>query len=541
MAASRLRLGVTRQRGLTMVEVMVVLVILALLGLLAWQLAFAGHVDRAHDSRAQQNLAIAVKDLRSQYVMHDRSYPSGNDGEEVLSERLHRSNPQFNFHGYEEGERPAQDDHDFSVTIEDAKMASLCAKSRTGTAFCARSDEAAELKPSASEFVIAEASDTTLSWCAAPSEEEARECLASRDPFDDGEPADEPGEDDGGEDPGQGGPADPIEYILDVMVAGNGQGRVVGPGIDCPGDCTESYPAGAEVELRRQSLGGSSFLGWSEDCSGKQQRCTVVMDADRYVTASFLGPDVYEQSFAAGDVISDGWLDLSSNAKITGDVHANGNVTMSSNAEICGRLTHGGSFSKQGNARHNCGPRLQGTVALPPVDQGTVPMVNDNGQLQGGAWDPASRTLQLGSNKSYVIPAGVYSFCRISLSSNSRIYVERGDEVTIFFDTPENCGLASGAVQLTFNSNSMIDNTDSAMTSDGFDPRTKLRLLFTGSPFRPTQIRLNSNTMLPASCVLDLDIYAPHTDVVMNSNATYCGRLAAKTVDVSSNARLQAP
>jgi len=477
-----------------MVEVMVVLVILALLGFLAWQLAFAGHVDRAHDSRAQQNLAIAVKDLRSQYVMHDRSYPSGNDGEEVLSERLHRSNPQFNFHGYEEGERPAQDDHDFSVTIEDAKMASLCVKSRTGTAFCARSDEAAELKPSASEFVIAEASDTTLSWCAAPSEEEARECLASRDPFDDGEPADGPGEDDGG-----------------------------------------------EVELRRQSLGGSSFLGWSEDCSGKQQRCTVVIDADRYVTASFLGPDVYEQSFAAGDVISDDWLDLSSNAKITGDVHANGDVTMSSDAEICGRLTHGGSFSKRGNARHNCGPRLQGTVALPPVDQGAVPMVNDNGQLQGGAWDPASRTLQLGSNKSYVIPAGVYSFCRISLSSNSRIYVERGDEVTIFFDTPESCGLASCAVQLTFNSNSMIDNTDSAMTSDGFDPRTKMRLLFTGSPFRPTQIRLNSNTMLPESCVLDLDIYAPYTDAVMNSNATYCGRLATKTLDVSSNARLQAP
>lgn len=579
-----------------MIEILAVILIVALLVILAWELAFADEADRAHDSRAQQHMGIALNDLRGQHLMHDRSYPIGPAGEELLAERLEHSNPTFNFHSYEGGDHPSTGDYDFSVTVEDTQMASLCVQSKTTTVFCARNDQLGLLELSDSEWVVEEASDATVSYCAAPSEPQARECLASRElldvepgigdedpgdepgpgdegPGDDpGEPGDEePGEEDPGEEDGSGGedpgedpgeepgepgdenpgepgeddpPAGPQDFTLYVAVSGDGEGRVVGPGINCPGDCSEVFPAGTKVTLQRQSLNGSSFLGWSEDCSGRKQRCQVEMDRHRFVTAGFLSPDPYENAFGSGDILSASWINMNSNARILGNVHAHTNVTMSANAEICGRLVHGGNFSKNKNATHHCGPRSQAPLYLPPVDQGNANIVNDNAQLpvQGGAWNPATRTLQLNSNSTYTIPEGTYSFCRILLSSNTRIYVEKGDEVTIFFDSPENCNLGSGTAQLTFNSNSAVENADSAMTSpDGFDPKTKLRMLFVGSHFRTTKIHLNSNTQLPESCTVDMDVYAPLTEATMNSNATFCGRLAVKSLEVNSNARLQAP
>ena len=38
-------------------------------------------------------------------------------------------------------------------------------------------------------------------------------------------------------------------FALTVALAGTGTGTVTGPGINCPGDCTETYPAGTPVTL----------------------------------------------------------------------------------------------------------------------------------------------------------------------------------------------------------------------------------------------------------------------------------------------------
>ncbi|MCR4279398.1 MAG: hypothetical protein NUV78_01530 [Candidatus Zambryskibacteria bacterium] len=87
-------------------------------------------------------------------------------------------------------------------------------------------------------------------------------------------------------------------YGLTVSRAGNGSGSVSSSpgGISCGSDCSESYTYNTSVSLYPSASAGSSFSGWSGDCSGTGA-CTVSMTTARSVTASFaLVPFTYSLS-----------------------------------------------------------------------------------------------------------------------------------------------------------------------------------------------------------------------------------------------------
>jgi hypothetical protein len=127
-----------------------------------------------------------------------------------------------------------------------------------------------------------------------------------------------------------------------------------------------------------------------------------------------------------------------------------------------------------------------------------------------------------------------YSLCRLVLRSNSSLFVAAGTRARIFFDAPESCPslTATPAVQLERSSNSRI-----AATSG--DP-TAVSLLFIGSDTRSTRVNLNSNTQVDGDCEHQFVVYAPKTDLSMNSNSVYCGAIAGKSVSMNSNARVVA-
>jgi hypothetical protein len=87
---------------------------------------------------------------------------------------------------------------------------------------------------------------------------------------------------------------------LTVSVVGSGRVTSAAPltGIDCPGDCTESYPLGTDVTLTPIATAADSrFGGWSGDPDCADGR--VRLDAPRACTATFVpfawqqyGPDV---------------------------------------------------------------------------------------------------------------------------------------------------------------------------------------------------------------------------------------------------------
>ena len=82
--------------------------------------------------------------------------------------------------------------------------------------------------------------------------------------------------------------AQPSDKTLTVTIAPGGGGTVVSapPGINCPGDCTETYTHGTDVTLTPTADPGQIFTGWSGACTGTGA-CTVKLNQDRAVTAAF--------------------------------------------------------------------------------------------------------------------------------------------------------------------------------------------------------------------------------------------------------------
>jgi hypothetical protein len=78
-----------------------------------------------------------------------------------------------------------------------------------------------------------------------------------------------------------------VEHLLTVHKAGTGAGSVTGTGIGCGGDCTESYNSGSSVILTAAPSSGSSFGGWAGCDAPSGNHCTMSVDADKLVTATF--------------------------------------------------------------------------------------------------------------------------------------------------------------------------------------------------------------------------------------------------------------
>jgi hypothetical protein len=268
--------------------------------------------------------------------------------------------------------------------------------------------------------------------------------------------------------------------------------------------------------------------------------------------------------FADYQVKAGDWIQLDSNAEIRAGTATNGDITLNSNARQCGQASVGIGKGLQLNSNsqyyqnNDCTTPFdtvnEEQLILPSVNQGDADTVNDNGNFFGSnpisgkprdaCWNELKgdgtagtcgpRELDLSQNTAVTLVGGVYSFCKLTMSSNTALYVTEGAVVTIYFDSPENCGYTSEpVVQLEMDSNSRI-------TPVGGDS-SKVKLLFVGSDDLDTEVHMSSNTYIPASCEQNFVLYAPLSDVTLNSNSTYCGGLAGKTLHLDSNARVWIP
>jgi hypothetical protein len=78
------------------------------------------------------------------------------------------------------------------------------------------------------------------------------------------------------------------QYRLSVSKKGSGKGIISGAGIDCGADCDQWYDEGTPVTLTVDPEQGSVFAGWSgDDCSGVGE-CTIVLNADKSLTAGLV-------------------------------------------------------------------------------------------------------------------------------------------------------------------------------------------------------------------------------------------------------------
>lgn len=88
-----------------------------------------------------------------------------------------------------------------------------------------------------------------------------------------------------------GGPAGVAMLGEDLAVtrSGSGTGSITSSpdGVDCGAWCTGTFDPNATVTLTATPSAGSTFAGWSGDCTGSGPTCVVSMTAARYVTARF--------------------------------------------------------------------------------------------------------------------------------------------------------------------------------------------------------------------------------------------------------------
>ncbi|WP_322750148.1 MULTISPECIES: PKD domain-containing protein [unclassified Frankia] len=92
------------------------------------------------------------------------------------------------------------------------------------------------------------------------------------------------------------------QFTLAVSVSGNGSGKVTGPDeLFCPDVCQAHLNPGTQATLSAAAVSGSTFGGWSGDCTGTGTTCTVTMDKARNVTARFdtTGPSTYPLTVTA--------------------------------------------------------------------------------------------------------------------------------------------------------------------------------------------------------------------------------------------------
>ena len=188
---------------------------------------------------------------------------------------------------------------------------------------------------------------------------------------------------------------DPNYYILTVTETNTGSGIVTSTpaGIACGPDCSETYPRAGKVrnvKLNAKPDAYSTFLGWGGDCQarGTKQTCTIKMDSDRNVTASFGLPDisVSPNSYEFGNVAV-----RQSSSPATFTIHNNGTGDLKiTKIKIVG--TDAKMFRIKGGGKKTIAPggTFQFTVTFKPTSAG-----NKSATIQIPSNDPDTPTLDV--------------------------------------------------------------------------------------------------------------------------------------------------
>jgi hypothetical protein len=310
--------------------------------------------------------------------------------------------------------------------------------------------------------------------------------------------------------------------------------------------------------------------------SGVSRRIEVTFNTSQQTTGSsgssktVVPGSTWSTGVGIDGAIGSEWVEVKNNANAEVNVGTNGNVIVGNNGNICGDIRHGvGKTVNFGNNATQCkGYKItEGNVTLPPVSSfmpSNIKTSNGNYRIvtctktkpakeptgcqtdtyQNGEkkvkeawgtndpWSESTKTISTSNNTTLTLgspgSAVDYFACKLILSNNSRLIIAAGSTVRVFFDTPENCGLKSGAKQIEINQNAEI-------TSTGYQPSKNQYELpgfyVQGSTSIATSMEFSNN-----SGTDEFVLYAPNTAITLKNNATYVGIIAGKTLVLDNNA-----
>jgi hypothetical protein len=112
---------------------------------------------------------------------------------------------------------------------------------------------------------------------------------------------------------------------LNVAINPPATGTVTGTGINCPGDCVETYTAsGSSVQLTASPITGYHLVNWTGDAGGTLPLVTLTMDTNRSATANF-AINTYTVTVSAGSngTVDPGTITVNHGTSQTFNISAN--------------------------------------------------------------------------------------------------------------------------------------------------------------------------------------------------------------------------
>jgi hypothetical protein len=229
------------------------------------------------------------------------------------------------------------------------------------------------------------------------------------------------------------------------------------------------------------------------------------------------------------------------------NVRTNGNIRMENNSYVCGDVTPGPGKTLDrippaticpGKSTAPATSQLQFDDYIAQHDAAWN--ANDNSRLGCGGgptkdtcsnpsmvnWDANKRELIVEGNAELTLSGSMYSFCRLNLKNNSRLFIAArppDTPIRLYFGSPSQCG---GQTE-----NVMIEN-GWGITNHNTDPTT-LQFFVRGDPNKLTRVNIKNNTANSAATPMML--YAPHSEVILENHAGIFGGIAGKTVDLKNN------
>jgi hypothetical protein len=253
--------------------------------------------------------------------------------------------------------------------------------------------------------------------------------------------------------------------------------------------------------------------------------------------------------FADEKLIGQDWIEISgSSAKIETDVGTNGSITTSGHPTICGDDRHGPG--KEAPTPSCNGVKTEGIKNLPPVIPPTnIATENSNCRLsqncaiikevdpwtKSNPWTSKTRVIEMHNSQATLTMGGKdYLVCGLFINGGT-LYMAAEANVRIFVDTPEHCGLSSGAVQVEISGNATIKSTG-LIPAQGLFNVPGIYMLGNGA------VKLEGT-----GAGNELMLYAPQSTIDIGGTAEWKGMIAGKTLTIhgtpliTSNSNIKEP